>query len=156
MTANLKRILSELEGMSEVTLDPEGLRLLVAELRDELDKPAVLWPEGVIECVAEHISQSVYNPESRTFKSLDRRIAWVVGTWMDRHGPMNDEQRQYMSDVLCWAIRTAAKEAGTDKRKLYSFTLTKVSGLINDDRVADGFKRRARTVDVSSLLAGAA
>lgn len=151
MTARLQQILDELVGLP--CLDPKGLNGLVSDLREELDKPAVLWPEGVMDAVAKHVSPSVHNPESRTFKSLDRRIAWAVGTWMERYGPMTDAQRSYMATILIWAVRNTAREAGGDKRRMYSHLLTEISSLVNHDTVAAGFKSRAaRTVDVSRQL----
>lgn len=155
----MKRVLEligQIETAAELLIAPR-IRDACRELREELDKPAVLWPEGVMEAVAEYVSPSVYNPESRTFKSLDKRIAWAVSVWQERHGPMTDDQRQYMADILIWALRTTSKEAGEDKRKLYSFALTAISSLVNDDRVAAGFKRRAvKQADVSDMLAGVA
>lgn len=146
MRPELNRLLKEVGELSP---------LLEDELRAELDRPAVLWPEGVMDVAAELFSASVYNPESRTFKSLDRRIAWVVGTWMDRHGPMTDSQRSYMAELLIWALRKAAKDAAGDKRKLYSYALTQISGLINEERVHEGFKRRAAAqADVRELVSG--
>lgn len=140
MTGRMKQLLDELLDLP--CLDQKGLKALVEEIREELDKAPILWPDGVAELVAELVSPSVWNRDSRTFKTLDKEIVWVCGHWHDRHGPLNSEQREYMSLVLCQAIRKAVKDAGGDRKKLYPFLKTEIRSRLNDERVADGFKRR--------------
>lgn len=151
MTPELDKLLKR------VGLHAPGLADLEAAIRRELDKPAALWPDGVMEAVAEHVSPSVWNAESRTYKSLDRRIRWATSVWVDRYGPLTKDQREYMSELLIAAVKKAATESGGDKRKLYPFLHTNISYLVNHETVHAGFQRRAAAlVDVSGQLAGLA
>ena len=144
MTSKLIELLAELRHHNP---------LLADAIIEELEKPPVLWPDGVAELVSELVSPSVWNRDSRTFKTLDKEIVWVVGHWHDRHGPLNTEQREYMGSVIRQAIRQAVREAGGDKKKLYPFLKTELRSRLNDDRVSAGFKRRmAATVDIRREL----
>ena len=144
MTSKLIELLAELR---------HHLPLLADAIIEELEKPPVLWPDGVAEHVAELVSPSVWNRDSRTFKTLDKEIVWVVGHWHDRHGPLNEEQRSYMGAVLRQAISQSVRDAGGDKKKLYPFLKTEIRSRLNDDRVAAGFKRRAtKLVDIREEL----
>lgn len=140
----------------ETLLDDLAQRepLLVSALREELAKPCSLWPDGVMDAVAQEVSASVWNPESRTYKGLDRRIRHAATVWADRYGPLNEKQRSYMSSLLIAAIRKAKEEGGDDKRKLYPAIHTKIAYLLNHEAVDAGFKKRAtHLVDVSEQLA---
>lgn len=157
MTPRIAELLDELVGMGEVCLDADGLVGLVEELRAELDKPAALWPDRVMEAVAEHVSPSVWNAESRTYKSLNRRILWAKSVWVDRYGPLTDSQREYMSELLIAAVEKSVRENPDDKRKLYPAIHGNIAFLVNHETVHAGFRRRAEElVDVSAQLAALA
>jgi len=136
--------------------DPDAMDLAWKRIFDAFTKPGGFWPDAVMEAVATHVSPSVWNPESRTFKGLDKRICHTIAVWRNRYGPLTVEQEEYMSDLLVWAVTSAAKEAGGDKKKLYPFIHTRIGNLVNHETVHDGFKKRAvATVDVSAMLAAA-
>jgi hypothetical protein len=72
--------------------------------------------------------------------------------WREKFGPLNAEQEAYADSVLAYGIREGAKDAGGDRRKLWPFVQTSLGSLVNNERVYDGFKRRAQLVDVTAVL----
>lgn len=122
-------------------------------IMDAFTKPGGFWPDAVMEAVAEHVSGSVWNPESRTYKGLDKRICHTISVWRNRYGPLSVEQEKYVAELLVAAVTKAASEAGTDKKKLYPFLHSNISYLVNHETVHAGFqKRAAQLVDVTDIL----
>lgn len=154
MTLRIDNLITDLTDRLSAANDREGQRL-VAELRTELEQPGCLWPDSVMSLVAELVSPSVWNPESRTYKSLDKRIQHAMAAWRGRYGPLTLAQEDYMAELLCYGVNRAVREAAGDKRKLYAYMQNGISMLVNDEKVHQGFLRRGpKLVDVTSILAG--
>lgn len=152
MTLRIDNIITDLSDRLTASHDSESIRLL-CELRTELEQPGGLWPDSVMELVAVLVSPSVWNPESRTYKSLDKRIQHAMAAWRRRYGPLTLAQEDYMAELLCYGVNKAVREAGGDKRKLYAYMQHEISMLVNDEKVHRGFLRRGpKLVDVTSIL----
>lgn len=108
-----------------------------------------LWPLPVREAAEELFGGRIHNPQSRTHKSLDRRIRHALGVWRDRYVGLNAEQLEYAGEVLAWAIRQSLAARRADGR--YPYALTVLEKVVNHPRVHDGMMRRSGFVKVDVL-----
>ncbi len=74
----------------------------------------------------------------RDYKALDRRIRHAWRLWDDDYGPLSPEQAEYATDVLCSAFQGLA-----DVDNPRPFVYARLDGRLYDQRVRDGFVRRA-------------
>lgn len=113
--------------------------------RRDPDEPADLWPEQVFDAAREVFGDVVYG-EGRVRKALNRRIHFAMDVWNEKYGPLNLEQEQYAAEVLAAAIRSAARDAHRDPRKLYPFVYKRLLDAVNHETVHDGFQKRSGAV----------
>lgn len=116
------------------------------ELLDELDARLneTEWevPVDVMDRV-----RPLYN--GSTVPAFIRRAKFAHQVWLDKYGPFNVEQGQYVRELLLHVIEFA----GGDRGKL----LGRMQDIVNHENVAVGFKKRAGDVptikfDVMELL----
>lgn len=87
-------------------------------------------------------------PEAHTIQAFCRRARFAHRVWLDKYGPFNVEQGNYVRELLLWAIQASEGNRG----KLHG----KVEDLVNHEHVDLGFKKRADSTvvefDVMELL----
>lgn len=134
-------------------LEAENQDSLV-EMVDALERELGLeyLPQKTFAAAEEIFGGSIYNPTSRTFQSLSRRVQHALRVWAEKYGPLTQEQAEYADDVLAAALRKAARDAGGDRSKLFRFAQATIARSVNHEVVDQGFKRRAGLVDVGDVL----
>jgi hypothetical protein len=148
--ATVKELLDALE---RVTSD-DGLEL-IRKLRGELG--VRMWPAPVFDVCVEVFGGAMYAVGSRLRVALDRRIGHAQTVWNRKYGPLNPAQEQYLSSVLCGAIRSGEQDcaevkARGEKAEAMPFVLTKLDKVVNHELVHAGFKKRAGGVDMRAEL----
>lgn len=127
---------------AEVTPDGD---LLLDQLATELK--LYFWPGQVFDVACEIFGPALNNPKSRNRVSLDRRIRHALAVWNSKYGPLNPEQEKYASSVLCGALRGGQAAWGELGRPevptQVACVLTRLSAVVNHERVHDGFKNRS-------------
>lgn len=110
------------------------------------------WPAGVFEVALDVLGPGVQNEGGRTRKTLDKKIAHCMEQWEKRYGsPLNAEQEQYASSILCHAFREGKRDAG-GAPTIYPFIYGSIDRLRNHEKVHEGFKRRMQLVSVADIL----
>jgi hypothetical protein len=113
------------------------------------------WPYGPYEAAYVVLGGGFLNSQGRTFKSLHRRVMHALEVWEEKYGPFSFEQEMYASKLLEWAIRKGASDAQTNGVAPHPYILNLLAQLVNHEKSANGFKRRATDttgMDFSHLL----
>jgi len=113
-------------------------------------------PAKTFAAAEELFGGAIFNPTSRTFQSLSRRVQHALRVWAEKYGPLTQEQAEYADDVLAASLRKAARDAAGDRSKLFRFAQATIARSVNHEIVDQGFKRRAGLVDVGNVLEGVA
>ena len=134
---------------------------LICALRDEvtedghvlLDKLEVevgiqYLPEQTFSAALELFGEQMFNPSSRSYRSLSRRAQHALRVWSEKYGPLTQEQAEYADSVLASALRKAARDAGGDKSKLFRFAQATIGRAVNHEVVHAGFLKRSGLVRV--------
>jgi hypothetical protein len=145
-------IINKLRGF---TPEYEGHDAEFSGLLDELEEELGVkyLPQQTFDAAEELFGGSIFNPESRTYRSLSRRAQHALRVWSERYGPFNQSQAEYADSVLAAALRSAARDAAGDRSKLFRFAQARIGGMVNHETVHAGFLKRAQTFDVSEQLA---
>lgn len=112
----------------------------------------VFLPQETFEACEKVFGGAVYNPASRTFKSLERRISHALRVWEQRYGPLNAKQLQYADAVLAAVVLAAARDARKDGASIWAYAQSRIARAIVNERVEAGMKTRRETLDGSHLL----
>lgn len=129
---------------------------LIRRLRDELR--VHIWPAPVFDVCVEVFGGSMYNVGSKLRLALDRKIGHAQTVWNRKYGPLNPAQEQYLSSVLCGAIRSGhadhsgAVTSGDRVRAVVPFVLAKLDKVVNHEIVHAGFQKRQVVVDMRAEL----
>jgi hypothetical protein len=115
---------------------------------------SIVWGNDTLEAAVQVFGGQVHNPSSRTFKILDRYIQHAYSVWLRRY-EMNPSQAEYADVVLANAIWRARKIAEKKNLRVIPVTTREINGMVNHERVHEGFSRRSTMVDVTDLLKGA-
>jgi hypothetical protein len=112
------------------------------------------WPHAVAEAAYEAFGGSLFNQQSRTFKSLNRRISHAIAVWEEKYGPFNEQQEVYATRILMRCIQKGHALAGTDRTKRFPFVLAFLAQAVNHEKVDRGFKKRESefTSELAELL----
>ena len=105
-------------------------------------------PQKTFDTAEELFGGSIYNPESRTFRSLSRRVQHALRVWSERYGPFTQEQADYADSVLAAALRSAARDAAGNRSKLFRFAQAQIGRMVNHETVHAGFLKRQQLVRV--------
>ena len=132
----------------------EDVRTLVDLLAVQLGVQYL--PQRTFAAATEIFGGSIYNPASRSHKSLSRRVEHALRVWAEKYGPLTPDQADYADHVLAAALRSAAKEAAGDRSKLFAFAQAQIGRVVNHERVHEGFQRRTERVEVGDVLEGVA
>jgi hypothetical protein len=125
-----------MEGVSNAELLAElraicGGHERAVELLDELDARLDTVEWELPPDVQGELRQAT---NGRTIPAFITRAKFAHQVWLDKYGPFNVEQGQYVRELLLWVIRTS----GGDRGKL----LGRLDDLVNHESVDAGFKRR--------------
>lgn len=121
-----------LAELGAICLGHERASAIVAELRDRLDEEPWSVPADVLGAL-----RKAY-PEKRTIEAWCRRARFAHRVWLDKYGPFNVEQGEYVRELLHYVIR----ESKGNRGKLHGL----VEDLVNHENVDLGFKKRAGDV----------
>ena len=135
-------ILTELHGLVQEARAAELLEQLEQELGVQY------LPNETFAVAEELFGGSIYNPESRTHKSLSRRVQHALRIWAEKYGPLSASQALYADSVLAAALRSAARDAAGDRGKLFQYAQAQIGRMVNHERVHAGFLQRAELVRV--------
>ena len=142
---NVISILRALED--EVT--PDGA-ILLGQLKRKFQVDQ-FWPDLTFHAALEAFGNSVHNSESPVRKALDRRIRHCMTVWVERYGPLNQEQEYYLDQVLSFSIIGGVRDAGSNRVKRRQFVMNNLAKAVNHEVVDRGFKSRAnKKIDASS------
>jgi hypothetical protein len=108
------------------------------------------WPYAAGDAAFGAFGGRIFNPDSKTFQSLDRRVQHALAVWESKYGPFTPAQDQYAGRVLAWAIREGAREARSDPGCLYPYVLNQLAKVVNHEKVDAGMKRRGVSGETGS------
>jgi len=86
--------------------------------------------------------QQSLSPHSNTWRTVIGRAEHALWRWNDAYGPLNEAQRSYAADLVCYALAHAARNA-PNVAQTYAFFHTELTHLLNHERVQAGFLTRA-------------
>ena len=128
-----------LTAICQAHLHPEKFeeaKIFLAELRKR--EEALGIDDSVWEAAREVFGGSVLNENGRTHKILHARCQRALHAWDQRFGPLNDEQTEYATSLLIWAVRK-----GDGVAKPYPLVYDALDRIGRDDRVVEAFETRA-------------
>ena len=83
----------------------------------------------------------------RTFDSMTKRARFCFKVWQGKYGNFNPEQAIYAEQLVLWAFQAA--DGVTDAGEKRAKVLERLSRIVNHETTDQGFKDRAKTIDVS-------
>lgn len=91
--------------------------------------------------------RTTFGPGDQTFQAMTRRCRFAMKVWQGKYGNFNPEQAAYAESVLLYAISAANGLHGAKAKREAAYG--QLSRVVNHERTDEGFKRRAKTVDVT-------
>ena len=117
--------------------------ILLGELEKVLNIERSWLPEQTFEAAVSILGAQLYQPDSRTRKTLARRVNHAFKVWREKYGSLNADQEGYADDVLASCILRSESADRPIAAALYN-----IDQVINHERVHEGFKRRGGLKEV--------
>ena len=83
-------------------------------------------------------------PYGKTWKTVISRAEHALRLWNESYGPLNADQWAYAGSLIAYSLSVAKRDA-PDYSARYAYFHTSLTGLLNHETVAEGFKRRRPT-----------
>lgn len=90
--------------------------------------------------------RETFGSGKRTFDSICNRSRFCYKVWRGKYGEFNPEQAVYAEQLILWVLDAA--KGLTDEGAKRAKVLYRFNHVVNHEDTDEGFKRRAKTVDV--------
>lgn len=85
------------------------------------------------------------SPYGSTWKQIIARCEDALWLWNEQHGPLNAEQREYATELLCAAIKHAG--SAPSPAETYPYFHAQLNRMLTHERVRAGFRSRETEVE---------